>query len=275
MKKHKRLTLILSISAGVIITLVVLMFTLFGLNNVSLQFQNNTELFSENSVQSKIINDGEFKKNSCVLFINKDKYIAKIEKENPYLKIINIETVFPNNLIIHCAEREEVFAIEVSERKYFICDEDFKVLKVLDYSSTEDSDNYESTQNNAIVLKGVSVANLDATTGDFLEVTSGQAHSYNFITSMYMNNREIGEIKAFVEKLTISYDAIGNAKFHILLHSGYKIEILDICNNLPEKINILFSIYDLVPVNEYNTHKLLIFYNEDINKFVGQHTKIN
>lgn len=275
MKKHKRLTLILSISAGVIITLVVLMFTLFGLNNISLNFQNETNLFIAENIQNQIIEDGDFKKNSCVFFMNKQKHINKIEKDNPYLKVINIETVFPNNLIIHCAEREEVFAIEISERKYFICDEDFKVLKVLDYSSTEDSDNYESTQNNAVILKGVSVANLDATTGDFLVVTSGQACAYNFITSMQMNNRDIGEIKSFVKDLTISYDALGRSKLKMTLHSQYEIEILDSTNILPEKINIMFSAYDLVPVEEYCTHKLIVFYNQLENTIMGQHTKIN
>jgi hypothetical protein len=35
-----------------------------------------------------------------------------LEKENSYLKVINIETIFPNKLIVHCAEREEFFSIK-------------------------------------------------------------------------------------------------------------------------------------------------------------------
>ncbi|MBR1984282.1 MAG: hypothetical protein IKA31_00930, partial [Clostridia bacterium] len=88
MKNYKRLMILLGIATGVIITLVVLMFTLFGLDKVELKFQNDTTIFADQSVQQNIVKEAEFKKNSCVFFLNKDKYIERIEKNNPYIKVI-------------------------------------------------------------------------------------------------------------------------------------------------------------------------------------------
>ena len=53
-----------------------------------------------------------------------------MESQNPYLKVINIETVFPNKLILHCAEREELFCIKGRDDLYYICDEELKILDV-------------------------------------------------------------------------------------------------------------------------------------------------
>ena len=274
MKEYKRLTLILSIFVGVIVTLVVLLFTLFGLNKVEMCFQNNSKVFADETIVKQIISSANFKKHSCVLFLNKDKYINKLEKENSYLKIINIETKFPNNLVIHCAEREEIFAIKNGDRKYFICDVDFKVLKILDYSNTELSDEYLSTQNNAIILNGINVLNSSAVVGDFLTILESKEIVYNFVTSMAVNNRDIAETKALIKELTLSYNVLGQAKLLLKLHSEYSVEILDTSNFLSKKINLFLSIYDKIPATDYSTHKLIIIYNQSENTFNGHHTKI-
>ena len=89
--KKKSLIIMLSI-IGFIVLVVVLSSTIFSLKKVNLTFYSNTlRLTNKNE---EIISSGNFKYNQSIFFIDKKKYISNLEKNNPYLKVINIETNF-------------------------------------------------------------------------------------------------------------------------------------------------------------------------------------
>lgn len=141
-RKHKKATIICSIVFVLLIILVVLMFTVFLLKDVKVELKTGTEHLTQ-EVVSEIENEA-LKTGGSVLFLGKEKLISRLEKQFPYLKIVNIETQIPNKLIIHAAEREELFAVNSGEKSYFL-DEEFKILRV-------ENSIYSKQENGAVLL---------------------------------------------------------------------------------------------------------------------------
>ena len=146
-RKHKKVTIICSIVFVLLIILVVLMFTVFLLKDVKVELKTGTEHLTQ-EVVSEIENEA-LKTGGSVLFLGKEKLISRLEKQFPYLKIVNIETQIPNKLVIHAAEREELFAVNSGEKSYFL-DEEFKILRV-------ENSNYSKQENGAVLLSFGSV----------------------------------------------------------------------------------------------------------------------
>ena len=123
------------------------MFTVFLLKDVKVELKTGTEHLTQ-EVVSEIENEA-LKTGGSVLFLGKEKLISRLEKQFPYLKIVNIETQIPNKLIIHAAEREELFAVNSGEKSYFL-DEEFKILRV-------ENSIYSKQENGAVLLSFGSV----------------------------------------------------------------------------------------------------------------------
>lgn len=162
------------------------MWTLFALSSVSVSFESTTK--NLNVSEEEIVQAGGFRYGATVIFEGKKKSIAKInnyvsQNENfAYLRVINIETVFPNKFVIHVAEREELFAVE-HDSQFLICDRDFRVLR------SEQS--FASEQDNAILLKGLDIKNEEISVGDFLDI--GQTSMKDFYSVMLRNNRNLAQ----------------------------------------------------------------------------------
>ena len=123
------------------------MFTVFLLKDVKVELKTGTEHLTQ-EVVSEIENEA-LKTGGSVLFLGKEKLISRLEKQFPYLKIVNIETQIPNKLVIHAAEREELFAVNSGEKSYFL-DEEFKILRV-------ENSIYSKQENGAVLLSCGSV----------------------------------------------------------------------------------------------------------------------
>ena len=123
------------------------MFTVFLLKDVKVELKTGTEHLTQEVVSE--IESEALKTGGSVLFLGKEKLISRLEKQFPYLKIVNIETQIPNKLIIHAAEREELFAVNSGEKSYFL-DEEFKILRV-------ENSIYSKQENGAVLLSFGSV----------------------------------------------------------------------------------------------------------------------
>ena len=194
-----------------ITVILILFWTLFGLSSVSVNFSSTT--MNLNVTEEEIIKAGEFRYGACVLFEGKKKSIQKINdfvKENEnfaYVRVVNIETIFPNKFVIHLTEREELFAVE-TDGQVLICDREFRVLRILS--------EFVSTQNNAMLLKGLEFENEKVEVGDFLSVK--QTAMLKFYSSMLSNNRSLNEqLGKFKQiELGINVDDFSGKEFHSL-----------------------------------------------------------
>ena len=95
LQKNKKLIISLSVVLGIVLLLIILYFTVFTLKSVEVDFRNESHIYSEESKQS-IAEDSIIKKGSSIFTLSKKTITKTLEKNNPYLKIINIETVSPS-----------------------------------------------------------------------------------------------------------------------------------------------------------------------------------
>ena len=239
LQKYKKLVIILGIVFGVVIVGVILNFTLLSLSFVEVDFKNQTQIYTEESMQ-RITNDSVIEKGVSIFGINKKKIASTLEKNNPYLKIINIETVFPNKIVIHCAEREETYAVKTSTN-YFVCDAEFKVLNITPM--------YYNEQSYAILFKGLEnyIMNINrVNVGDFLQFLSDEKILKNVGTSLLKANKSVAMQKSLIREIeftsNIYYYTAQNQPYLIITdYNGFKTNIYAIETLLPEKFECMFA----------------------------------
>lgn len=226
--KNKRLTIILIIFT-VFVLVICLTSALFMLNSVSVNFLSTATIFVNR--QQDIIDSGQFDYGKNVLFLNKKKYIQNLELNNPYLKVINIETIFPNKLKINCIERAQLFYVEYGEN-IFALDEDFKVLDKLNY-------NYED------------LINIDISCGN--ELVIGQVcyeimNIYKQLSTILKEwNIDVDYLKSKIKSVKIS-----NNILKIRCRDKKDIIIKNWFENASEKSNIAFSVYEDDKIYDYD-----------------------
>ncbi len=240
LKKYKKLIIALSVVLGVVLVCVILNFTLFSLQTVEVNFKNEPMIFTDESKDS-ISNNSAIKKGTSVFALSKKEITNQLERDNPYLKVINIETVFPNKIIIHCAEREETYAVKASETKYFICDADFKVLNI--------TTTYYNEQYNPILFTGLEniITNTNrVNAGEFLEFSSEEEILKNIGTSLLKNNKSVAEQRALIQsiELTSGIDAVTSKNMPYLIikdFNGFQTNIYRLETLLAEKMQYMFA----------------------------------
>lgn len=257
---------------GFLAVIVVLCFTLFALDKISVDFKNETTVFNSQLKQQEIMESGEFSTGACVFFMDKNTSTEKIEKSHPYIKVINIEIVFPNDIIIHCYEREELFAVQFGEKKYYICDEELKILRTL----TLETDDYLSTQTNAILVKGYENVPTDLTAGDFLNINKDKDNAIKKFSSAFkLNNRTGVEQKGLVKEIEFEpYASVIHKKYMIALNltdfTGFSAKIIDAEDYLEYKINSYLETLSIISDDEKEGSELLVYQTLE-GKIVAHH----
>ena len=218
--------------------IVVLSSTVFSLKTVSVQLAqvdsaeiNNPDQSQEIENPEQIIESGQFRYGENIFFCSKKTYSARIEKANPYIRVVNIETVAPSKLVVHVAKRHECFAIKL-ENKYAVIDEHLKVLKVLDV--------YQNNSTNAIEVKNFEIENKDVEAGDFLN------NDNSFLTRLFVAFREwnlnYDELRQKIKNVELDYEKQGNLLVN--MRSGVKIVVENSNSQISDKLNLAFSFYD-------------------------------
>lgn len=241
---NKKLIITLSVVVCLIVTLLILFWTLFGLSSVTVEFSSTIQ--NLNVTEQEIVEAGQFRMGACVLFEGKKKSVENINNhasEDPdfaYLRVVNIETIFPNKFVIHVAEREELFAVETENGQVLICDREFRVLRIEDESNGE----YSSTQDNAILLKGLRFSNQGIKAGDFLQVEQdGMLHIYS---TMLENNRNLAQQRGKFKEMQLgTYQDEVTGKEYVSLElttfQNRKFLIYNIDFALGNKIQLMFA----------------------------------
>lgn len=233
MSKRKKVVIVLSVMlVAVLGLLVTLSLTTFSLKDIRVDFR--TSRINSTASQEDIVQAGGFKK-SCVFFYNKQKSIDKIEREFPYLKVVNIETVFPSSFVVHVAERGEVYMIAKDNKTYYL-DETLRVLKIVEGEE-------ESLSTNPIKL----VWNKSLS-----GVEVGQSLYDEDWADMYcaflQSNLDLGMQKEMFKEIEFKVEFDSNAKTnylngYITLFSGQIIKILDVKYGLEYKTNLAHQVF--------------------------------
>ena len=267
LSKYKKWIIALGVVLGVVLLAVILNFTLFSIASVEIDFKNYTQIFTEESKENIIANSG-IAKGTSVFSLSKKTATAKLERDNPYLKVINIETVFPNRIIIHCAEREETYAVKASEKKYFICDADFKVLNIQPI--------YHNDQYNAILFNGLEniITNTNrVNAGEFLEFASEESILKSIGPSLLQANKSVSAQRALIKEITLTsaiylYTATNLPYLEIKDYNDFVTNIYMPNSLLANKFNYMFlSLAQVI----YNPHK---FYEDELSSVEIEYSQI-
>lgn len=232
--KRKGLWITLGAVGVVIVVFIILCFTLFGLKTIKVDFRTSTVNLT--GQESEIIESGKFARGGSVLFMGKKKAIANIESAYPYIKVINIETVFPSTYVIHAAERLEVYAVPV-EGGTLIVDEEFKVLR-------REEGEYQSGEDKPILYSGLTVANPEAQPGQFLKVENYIDTYSAFLES----NRLLSEQKSLIKNIAVGVlhdDNIDADQKYVKLslYDGQTYLIKNATYGLKYKVSKMISVY--------------------------------
>ena len=143
--KSRRLIVLLSVLAFCTLV-IVLSSTLFTMKSASVNWLSNRNMLVELD-ENTILNSADIPYGNSIFLVDKDEIIADIEKANPYLRVVSIETKFPNKLVLHTVERMPFFGIKISDGRYALVDDMCKVLEIVGESYftaiSESTDGYE------------------------------------------------------------------------------------------------------------------------------------
>lgn len=254
--KNKSLVISLSILAFIVL-IVVLSSTIFCLKSVELNFMSNT--INLTNKQKEIIETTEFKYNSSIFFLNKKSYKDKIESDYPYIKVINIETVFPNKLVVNAVERNELFIVKSYEdnsfKNYLVLDDELKIL-----SSTQ---SFTNSHLNPILITTEGEFTPTNLVGQKLISTNSDLIK-NLAVELYAYNSSPLILKANFEEINLNYENVGNVR--IKMRSGTEIILKDANTRLSEKFMLALSYYNELQDN--STGRITTYVNNE-DKVVG------
>ncbi len=276
LRKHKKLIIVTSVVVALLITLIVLMFTLFSLKSVEIEFETGNKIIT-NEMQNQIISEIDL--GGTVFFKNKDEMTSKIEKKYPYVKVINIETIMPNKFIIHIAERQEIYAITSLNRTCYL-DCELKVLRI-------EEESFVSTSTNAVKLDlfGLDFDLSAFSEGQFFDISELTINSSNkpinlgeqtqevlnnLLTYFQINNRTLVDLKALAKSITfgtyIDYRTGETAlQAKIVDFNDFEIFILCPCENLEDKVSNMLFAYEKIMLEspeKLSTHKMTVYTNK-------------
>lgn len=227
--------LIVSISAVVAFVglIILLSFTVFSLKSVEIDFR--TSHVNITATKEEIVDEADFKMGGSVFFHGKKGYEKKIENLSPYIKVVNIETVFPSKFVVHLAERQEVYAVPFDEGVY-ICDEEFRVLKI--------EHSFESTPSNAILLNLASpCTENEVHSGEYLDLEMPPIYQ-----ALYENNRTLAEQSELIRSISLSNEINKVTKKQqtvatLALYGGQSVRLVNTDYGLVYKCKLMLEVY--------------------------------
>ncbi len=213
----------------VIVTVVILSFTLFTVQTISIDFRTS---ITKQYNGERIVKSANIKKGQNIFFLKKNKFASNVEKAFPYLEVINIETLFPSKLVIHLRERQSLYALKDGD-EYLLIDSQQKVL--------EKTSNLSNEEPRAIVVNEQASAE------------EGELLNNLFLTELYegflLNGKTREDELAIIKQ--IDYFESENEIYHnmekglmLTLQSGRKVFLHNAAYGLAYKISKLFSVLE-------------------------------
>ena len=279
---NKKLTILISIL--LLVTLViVLASTVFTLKTVSFNFLNQRLVLADYNTDN-YLSGIDVPYGSSIFFVNKEDLSSKLEKNNAYLQVVSIETTFPNNIVVHASEREEVYAIRLSDNNYAITDKTLKILRFCDnaylsrdgYLSPIVVDiSYNDVEINPASYGVCDHIDIDNVTDILLSVVNAfEVSGYN-ITSLKgfatgLNLRESGSFKSTNDG---DYDLVFVKTVEMSTKYGIKLSISDAYSNLSQKVALAIKAYEMEHDKHNTTGEVLVFEQE--NRIIARYRQEN
>lgn len=230
---NRRLILLLGLF-GFVVFIIVLSSAVFSLKTTELNFLSTTHQLNDNE---SILNSAQFEYGQSIFFINRDSYIENLEQNNPYLKVVSLEVVFPNKLIVHAVERNEMYAFKLSNNTYAITDDELKVLAI--------KPTFVNSTDNAVqvFLYNENIPLANAVLGQTIVLNGA---NIELLKSFSKNSREwennLANLRANIKQITLNYEQANT--LNIEMRQGVHIIIVKANEFLSDKLQMGYSVYD-------------------------------
>lgn len=236
----------------------------FKLKIIQVNFLNaeNKEItFSKNKVYNtsqkidSLIDSAGFNYNSLIFLIDKKQYINKLENKNPYLKLVNISTVFPNKLIVWAKEREKIFCVK-SGINSLIIDSNFKILEISELESENDLIEIKTEDRLGEIKDYYSFFNILPQTYESGQVLTENNLIFKAIQDIYVLSSNIClglNVKTVLSSIIIKEQSAGKVDLKIETNKtslGMTLQIEDILQNFKSKYIKLISALNTLYKNE-------------------------
>ncbi len=241
--KNKRLIILLSIFA--FLTLVVILCsTLFTLRSVSFSWKS-AKVYLQKYSDATIAESVDL--GDSIFLLNKSKMTAKLESKYPYLRVIKIETKFPNKVVVHVVERDSVYAVKLTD-KYALIDEDNKVLQYVTAEGLASWDDKTMGVKPIVATVYNNGAEYNLKESDF---ALGQIASVKRVTPLLKNMADTLKkygypsnslLKGFADTINVNIAYQSDATIHTKY--GLNIVIKDCYTNLTNKIALAYSVFE-------------------------------
>lgn len=209
----------------------------------------------------EIIESAGLKKGRPIFSLDKETAINNIERTYPYLKVIQINTVSAIRIEISVRERYEMYyTYSDSTKKYYVLDEELKVLRMSDIEPI----GITKLESSILGEEMLDILGITSNTivSDFLSTENYRGITYELFVSMYNTvmiddagtdryvDRE--DIKSLITKLQFAkgytleetYDRV-----ILNLSNGFIVDIGKPQENFQDKVNICFSALDTLIEN--------------------------
>ena len=257
--KNKRLIVILCVLAFLTV-LIVINSTLFTLQSVNINWLTTKhELLT---IKDYEITD-EVDKGQSIFLIKKDEIANVLEKQYPYLRVVSIETKFPNKLVIHSAERESLYAVKLSDDEYAIIDERGKVLSLSNSSIFAGTDGDLGAKPIRINFESLSINIEDFVVGENV----GSEFIKNLLSNLSASLRQSSYIPTTSKGVFKTIDVVSQGttnEITMQTRSGLNIKIKEIEKYTTEKLILAFARYNTLHNDGVINCTIEVFENEEL-----------
>ena len=217
-------------------------------NNKKVSLSLNKKIRTQKQVED-IVSSANFDYGSSIFLLDKNKYSALLEYQNPYLKIVNVFVLFPNKLCFEVKERNQCCFFLFNNYCYLF-DEDFKLLEILQEKEIEKDNflNYNFYKNNLKInyFNFFNLSPLVLSQGDFLtenNLVFKSIQNFYKILGKYFTKKEIIEnFKCF----NIVEVSSGKINLEIITNEngfGVNLIIEDILSSFDKKFDKLINAF--------------------------------
>ena len=264
--KNKRLIIILSIFV-LLTTIIVLCSTVFTLGTITFSW-HTTKMYLSEYADSEIAKD--FPMGRSVFLLNKTEIKNTIEAKYPYLQIIKLETKFPNELVVHAAERVNMYAVTLEDNKYAVLDDENKVLDIITQTQYDEWDTSKSKKPIVVTVSN-NGSNTPLKQSDFKvgyvanvkRVTSVLATASSTLEEIFWdeetNDKKVTNtmIKGWVKSVNI--DIAYRSSLNLVVNDeGMKVKVQNCYNELRGKILIGKGAYDALKTQGKTTGAVVV-----------------
>lgn len=252
MTKNKTLAIILSV-LFVFALVIALGQGVFRVGKIELQAHTTTNYLSSLN-EEIVLENSQLNKGRSVFLLNRDEYSKNLEAQQPYIKVLSIEVVWPNTVKFHYSERQELYCVALDDGRFAYLDADFKVLKLVETA-------FSSNQQNPILIApNAPIVSESVVAGMFLD-KSLFSDSVNLYAAYDAMGYSVSQMKSMVKQIYTQETENG----HTLVMEtflGVKIQILNSAYYTEGKVGLAYERMEKLDASQCSKGTIYVFKNK-------------